>query len=348
MKVLITGMAGFIGYHTAKRFLDEGYEVVGLDCINDYYDTKLKYDKLKLLGLTGNTYGIREDSTTTESLSFYNADLSDRDLIINLVKEIKADYVINLAAQAGVRYQYQNAYAYGDSNLTGFVNLLESLRENMPKHFVYASSSSVYGLNESQPFKETDPVNHPASLYAASKRSNELIAHSYSNLFKMPTSGLRFFTVYGPWGRPDMFMYLLANSITKGETIKFFQKNGLSLWRDYTFVSDIVEGIYQLTLKPAQGMEKLVSSDPSSSDAPYQVYNIGRGEPIENLIVLQEIEKQLGKKAIIEYVEAPNTEVYKTWADTTKLVKTIGYKPQVDIKDGITEFVNWFKGYNNL
>lgn len=337
MKIFITGTAGFIGYHVTKRLIKEGHNVVAIDCINDYYDPEVKYRRLETLGINRKTF-----KSADPKLTFYREDINDQ-IVNKLFSTEKFDVAINLAAQAGVRYQFENPMAYVHSNMSGFVNIMEAIRAFPVKHFIYASSSSVYGMNTESVFREDKPVDHPSSLYAASKRANELIAHTYSNLFGIPTTGLRFFTVYGPWGRPDMFMYKLANSVTYRNKLQVYLKNGKSLWRDYTFVEDVVEGIIRLINKPAQTESDI--KKPNHSTVPFKVYNIGKGKPDKNNDVIKEIEKNIGKKANLEYVDAPKTEVFKTYASTKALEAAIGYKPKVMLKEGIRRFIEWYKEY---
>ena len=334
-KIFVTGTAGFIGYHLTKRLLSEGHEVVALDCINDTYDVRIKYARLNDLGIF-----LDKGITTANGLTFHKGFLQDRELMEKIFTENKFDYVVNLAAIAGLRYQFENAYGYVDSNLTGFVTLMETLRHHPVEHLVFASSSSVYGVNEYKMFKETDPVDHPASLYAATKRANELMAHSYSKLFEIPSTGLRFFNVYGTWGRPDGFMNKLADSIVNGTPMQIYEKEGKSLWRDYTYVSDIVEGIVRLLPHLPVGGSL---SEPNTSTYPFEVFNIGHGSPVENAEVIKIMEEYLGKKGNLEYIEAPKTEVYKSCASTELLEKAIGYKPIVSVKEGAVNVAKWYK-----
>ena len=322
--ILITGAAGFIGCETSLKLLDQGYKVVGLDNLNDYYDPALKIQRLNRL---------KEHSQFT----FYQTDIADLAPLQDIFKNEQPHYVINLAAQAGVRYSLENPHSYAQSNMVGFVNILECCRDLIEqgktfKHLVYASSSSVYGGNEKVPFEETDEVCDPRSLYAASKRANELMAHTYANLFKLPCSGLRFFTVYGPWGRPDMSPMLFAKNILDGKPIKVF--NHGDLWRDFTFVGDIVEGVTRLTFHPATG------------DIPAEIYNIGNSKPVQLLEYIQTMEKVLGKEAILDLQDWPATEVYKTYASTEKLKKAVGYQPNTNLEDGLRQFAEWYKGYH--
>lgn len=321
--VLITGAAGFIGCETSLNLLKQGYEVIGIDNINDYYDPTLKYERLERL--------------EHKNFKFYKEDISNFKSLKSIFEKHKPHYVINLAAQAGVRYSLENPHSYAESNLVGFVNILECcryLKESNKefKHLVYASSSSVYGGNEKVPFEETDEVCDPRSLYAASKRSNELMAHTYASLFKIPCSGLRFFTVYGPWGRPDMSPMLFAKNILDGQPIKVF--NHGDLWRDFTYIGDIVEGVVRLTFHQAKG------------DIPAEIYNIGNSQPIQLLEYIQTMEKVLNKKAILDLQDWPATEVYKTYACTKKLKKAVGYQPNTCLEDGLNKFAKWYKEYH--
>jgi len=348
MKILVTGTAGFIGYHLAKRLLQEGHEVTGIDSINDYYDVKLKYDRLADSGI--NQADIQSNkpvaSNTNKNYRFIKMKLEDRDFMMSLFREEKFDRVCNLAAQAGVRYSLTNPYAYIDSNITGFIHLLEACRHNAIKHLVYASSSSVYGINEKIPFSEKDNVDHPISLYAATKKSNELMAHTYSHLFGLPVTGLRFFTVYGPWGRPDMALFIFTKSILEGKPVQVFNHGDME--RDFTYVDDIVEGIYRtLTQPPPQGNELWDGRDPdpSSSIAPYKIYNIGNSHPVKLMDFIHAIEHQLGKKATIEFRPMQPGDVGKTWADVSGLQDDLGYRPRISVEQGIREFVGWYRGY---
>jgi len=331
MRILVTGTAGFIGFHVAKKLLERGNEVVGLDNINDYYDVRLKYGRLAETGIVENEieYGKLVRSTTLPDYRFIKLNLDDRENIQKLFAEEKFDVVCNLAAQAGVRYSIENPYAYIDSNIVGFMNILECCRHNSIKHFVYASSSSVYGLNTKVPFSEDDKVDSPISLYAATKKSNELMAHTYSHLYHLPTTGLRFFTVYGPWGRPDMAPMLFAKAISEGTQIKVFNNGDLS--RDFTYIDDIVEGVM-----------RVIESIPVDEDN-YKIYNIGCSTPVKLMDFIQTMEEALSKKAIKIMMPMQNGDVYQTYADTTKLEEEFGYKPKVVLFDGIKNFIEWFK-----
>ena len=335
MTILVTGAAGFIGYHTCQHLLQRGDKVVGIDNINDYYDVSLKYARLKQL----------EQSENSRNFEFRKLDLVDRDGLTALFKEFKFEKVVNLAAQAGVRYAAINPYAYVDSNIVGFVNILECCRHNNVAHLVYASSSSVYGANESLPFSEHDNVDHPLSLYAASKKANELMAHTYSNLYGLPTTGLRFFTVYGPWGRPDMALFLFARNILAGEPIDVF--NFGKHKRDFTYVTDIVEGIVRVLDHNAESDPSWsgASPDPATSKAPWRVYNIGNNSPVDLMDYIETLEKRLGKQAEKNFKPLQPGDVPDTYADVTALVNDLGYKPSTSVEEGIGHFVDWYQEY---
>jgi UDP-glucuronate 4-epimerase len=332
MKILVTGAAGFIGFHLTKRLLDKGYHVLGIDNLNSYYDVSLKMDRLKLL--EGNLH-----------FEFQPLDLAEASKINQLFTEHEIPIVINLAAQAGVRYSLSNPHAYIDSNLLGFMNILEACRHYSVKHLIYASSSSVYGANRKIPFSTHDAVDHPVSLYAASKKANELMAHTYSHLFRIPTTGLRFFTVYGPWGRPDMAYYSFTQKILEGKTIQVFNHGDMK--RDFTYIDDIVEGIIRLLDKPPAPEPHWdpVHPDPSSSSAPYKVYNIGNHQPVLLLDFISTLEKLLGRKADIEFLPMQPGDVKETYADIADLQAAIGFSPSTSIEEGLTHFVNWYKDY---
>lgn len=330
MKILVTGAAGFIGYHTVRYLAERGDEVVGLDNINDYYDPELKYSRLAHTGIQKNKIEYNEiiESDYYPNYHFVNLDLENRQGLQELFDKEKFDRVCNLAAQAGVRYSIENPYAYIDSNIVGFINLLECCRHNFVGHFVYASSSSVYGLNSKVPYSETDKVDQPVSLYAATKKANELMAHVYSKLYGIPTTGLRFFTVYGPWGRPDMAPMLFTKSILKGEAIKVFNKG--DLYRDFTYIDDIVEGLI-----------RVIDHIPTT-EIPYEIYNIGCSNPVKLLDFIQILEETLGKKAILQMHSMQAGDVYQTYADTTSLEKKFDYKPAISLNLGIKKFINWY------
>jgi UDP-glucuronate 4-epimerase len=334
MNILVTGAAGFIGFHLTRRLLAEGFHVIGIDNMNDYYDVQLKKDRLKLL--EGNAH-----------FEYYQLDLSDRDRLYQLFEDKSIPIVINLAAQAGVRFSLSNPHSYVTSNLVGFVNILEVCRHYSVGHLIYASSSSVYGANILIPFSTKHSVDHPVSLYAASKKANELMAHTYSHLFQIPTTGLRFFTVYGPWGRPDMAYYSFTKDIIEENTIKVF--NNGDMRRDFTYIDDIVEGIVRLLVQPPKYNSEWdrVNPDPSSSYAPYKVYNIGNNNPVRLMDFINVLEKLIGKKAKMEFLPMQAGDVKETYADITDLNKDVGFYPTTSIEDGLAQFVNWYKLYSN-
>lgn len=333
MNILVTGAAGFIGFHLTKRLLALDNKVIGVDNINDYYDVILKNNRLKIL----------EENT---DFIFHKMDLSNKEKLNQLFKDRTIDIVINLAAQAGVRYSIENPDSYVNSNLVGFVNILEVCRHNNVKHLIYASSSSVYGANTKIPFSTKDPVDHPVSLYAATKKSNELMAHTYSHLYNIPTTGLRFFTVYGPWGRPDMAYYSFTKNIIEEKTIKVF--NNGDMRRDFTYIDDIVEGIVRLLDKPPVhniGWDR-ANPDSSSSYAPYKIYNIGNNKPIKLMDFINTLEKLIGKKAKVEFLPMQPGDVKETYADIADLHADVGFHPSTTIEEGLAHFVNWYKKYN--
>jgi len=336
MKVLVTGAAGFIGYHLTQRLLTENYTVVGLDNINDYYSQDLKYGRLAELGVEREEIEKTDwvvQSASNEGFSFLKCDLSDREGVMSLFEDEDFDVVINLAAQAGVRYSIDNPHAYTSSNVEGFLNILEGCRHHELDHLIFASSSSVYGSNKEMPFKTSDQVDHPVSLYAATKKANELMAHTYSHLYGFPTTGLRFFTVYGPWGRPDMAYFKFANLMTDGNKIDVYNHGKMA--RDFTYIDDIVESIVRLIPKP-----------PKSDDTvPYQLFNIGNGSPVNLLEFIEILEKNLGITAEKNMMPIQPGDVEKTWADVDDLFEYIDYRPQVGIEEGIEKFVEWYKGY---
>ena len=335
MNILVTGAAGFIGFHLCLALLKKGHKIVGLDNINSYYDTKLKEDRISILKKDNN-------------FSFIKADLSDKNAINKAFDETNFDRVINLGAQAGVRYSLQNPDAYINSNIVGFLNILEACRYHKTAHLVYASSSSVYGMNTSMPFSVHDNVDHPVSLYAATKKSNELMAHTYSHLFGLPTTGLRFFTVYGPWGRPDMAPFLFTKAILEGKPIKVF--NNGQMKRDFTYIDDIVEGVVRVAdLIPQPNAEyDCAKSDPSTSKAPYKIYNIGNNQPIELLKFIETIEEKTGKKAEKIFMPMQAGDVVATYADVSDLMKDTGFSPSTPLKVGIGKFVDWYRDYYKI
>jgi len=328
MKYLVTGAAGFIGNFVAERLCNEGHEVVGLDNLNDYYDPNLKLARLKRI-------------EHLDNFTFIKMDLADREGIANLFTEEKFDRVIHLAAQAGVRYSIENPMAYIDSNVVGFATILEGCRHNNVKHLVYASSSSVYGANKKIPFSTDDNVDHPVSLYAATKKSNELMAHTYSHLYGLPTTGLRFFTVYGPWGRPDMAPFLFTDAIANERSINVF--NNGKMQRDFTYIDDIVEGV----LRIQDVIPKATEATNENGSPLYKIYNIGNNQPVELEQFINCIEKALEKKAIKNYMPMQDGDVVRTYADVSDLEKTTQFKPQTELQNGINKFVAWFNDYNS-
>lgn len=350
MKILVTGSAGFIGFHLAKKLIEYGSEVIGLDIINNYYDIKIKYGRLKELGISEDkiTYGKLINSFKYKNFKFIKLKLEDYDNLNCLFADVRFDAVCNLAAQAGVRYSLTNPNAYIESNIVGFINVLEACRHNNVNNLAYASSSSVYGLNKSYPFSTSDNVDHPISLYAASKKSNELMAHTYSHLYKIQTTGLRFFTVYGPWGRPDMALYLFTKSIIDQQPIDVF--NNGEMLRDFTYIDDIVEALKRVILKPAIANPDWngLISDPSSSSAPYKIYNIGNNNPVRLMDFINAIEKACDRKAIINYKPLQPGDVPATYANVDDLYKNIAFKPNTSIEDGVKKFVNWYKAFFDI
>lgn len=347
MKILVTGSAGFIGFFLTKKLLERGDEVVGLDNINEYYDVNLKYARLAENGIDKAAIEWNKEvkSHKYANYRFIKLNLEDKREILRLFKKEKFDRVAHLAAQAGVRYSITNPDVYLQSNITGFHNILEACRLNKTGHLVYASSSSVYGLNEQMPFSVTHCTNHPVSLYAATKKSNELMAHVYSYLFDLPTTGLRFFTVYGPWGRPDMAYFLFADAIMKEQPIIVF--NDGKMKRDFTYIDDIVEGITHVLDEPAKPAPAWngLNPDPSCSPAPYRLYNIGNDNPVELMDFIREIEKNCDKKAKIEMKEQERSDVLTTWADVNELVTNFCYKPTTTIQTGLNKFITWFREF---
>ena len=331
-KVLITGAAGFIGFHLTRKLSTMGYQVVGIDNLNDYYDVRLKEDRLVLL---------RE----IDDFSFHKIDLEEKSRIDELFAAEKFDYAINLAAQAGVRYSLENPYAYINANVTGFLNILEACRHHPVKHLVYASSSSVYGANTQMPFSTHHTVDHPVSLYAATKKSNELMAHTYAHLYGIPSTGLRFFTVYGPYGRPDMALFLFTKAILDGEPIKVF--NNGEMRRDFTYVGDIVEGVARLLPHVAAPNPEWSSNDPdtASSYAPYRVFNIGNNNPVKLMDFVEAIEESLGMEAKKDFMPLQDGDVPATYADVEDLMQAVEFKPDTDLRVGVQRFVDWYREY---
>lgn len=332
MNILVTGAAGFIGFHVARRLLARGDTVVGFDNLNPYYDPQLKRDRLTLL-------------VNEPRFRFIEGDLADREAMPRIFTEGRFDRVVHLAAQAGVRYSLQNPHAYVDSNLTGFVNILEGCRHAGVEHLVYASSSSVYGANTTMPFSVHHNVDHPVSLYAATKKANELLAHSYSHLFRIPTTGLRFFTVYGPWGRPDMALFLFTRAILAGQPIDVFNEGRMK--RDFTYIDDIAEGVIRVLDRPAPPNPHWTGSDPDpgSSAAPWRIYNIGNNQPVELLELIETLENALGKKAIRNLLPMQPGDVPATYADIDDLARDTGFRPATPLATGVGEFVKWYLGY---
>ncbi|WP_429145192.1 NAD-dependent epimerase [Aeromonas rivipollensis] len=329
MKYLVTGAAGFIGFHVAQRLCRDGHQVVGLDNLNDYYEVSLKEARLALL-------------LPLPGFRFERMDLADRATMAALFARERFDRVIHLGAQAGVRYSLDNPFAYADSNLNGTLAVLEGCRHHEVRHLVYASSSSVYGLNEQMPFKTSDGVDHPVSLYAASKKANELMAHSYSHLYGLPTTGLRFFTVYGPWGRPDMALFKFVRAILNGEPIDIYNQGQLS--RDFTHIDDIVEGVIRVADRPPQG-DPAWQGAADTSPAPYRLFNIGHGSPVRLMDFVEAIEAALGKRAIRNLLPMQAGDVQATWADTQALFDATGYRAGVGLEEGVASFVDWYRAY---
>jgi UDP-glucuronate 4-epimerase len=360
-KILITGTAGFIGFHLANKLMAAGHTITGIDNINDYYDPQLKYDRLRASGFninpdtrTPKESGGEAEATgdnllgvtsTKGNYRFCQIDLADKAALMQLFEAGNFDYVVNLAAQAGVRYSLTNPQAYVEANITGFLNVLEACRTYPVKHLVYASSSSVYGKNREMPFSVNHNVDHPVSLYAASKKSNELMAHTYSHLFGFPATGLRFFTVYGPWGRPDMALFLFTRAMIAGEPIKVFNEG--NMMRDFTYVDDIVEGIIRVMERPATANPTWDSRqpDPATSNIPHRVYNIGRGQPVKLMDFIAALENALGITAEKEMMPMQAGDVPATWAETAALENDTGYKPTTPVTEGIKQFVTWYKAY---
>ena len=333
MKFLVTGAAGFIGFHTSQRLLAAGHEVVSIDNMNDYYDVTLKQSRLDLL--------------QSPLFSFHKIDLADRESMAQLFASEKFDRVIHLAAQAGVRYSLENPHAYADANLIGYLNILEGCRHHKVQHLLYASSSSVYGLNRKMPFSTDDSVDHPVSLYAATKKANELMAHTYSHLYGIPTTGLRFFTVYGPWGRPDMALFKFTKAMLEGKSIDVYNYGKMK--RDFTYIDDIVEAIVRVqdVIPQADPEWTVENGSPATSSAPYRIYNIGNSSPVELMDYITALEEAMGMEAEKNMMPIQPGDVLETSADTKPLYDLVGFKPQTSVKDGVKKFVEWYKAYYN-
>ena len=350
MRILITGTAGFIGFHLTNLLTSLGHDVTGIDKINDYYDVNLKYNRLRFCGIdaSNSTEGKVINSSVIKNYRFVRMSLEDKEGITRVFKDAAPEVVINLAAQAGVRYSITNPDTYISSNVQGFLNILEACRHFPVKHLLYASSSSVYGLNTSMPFSVDDSVDHPISLYAASKKANELMAHTYSHLYGIPTTGLRFFTVYGPWGRPDMALFIFAKAILEGKPIQVF--NFGKMERDFTYVDDIVGGIEKMINRPPvpNTEESPKELKASASSAPYKLYNIGNNSPVQLMDFIKAIEEATGKKAIMEMMPIQPGDVAKTWAGVQGLMDDFGYRPASDVKTGIGNFIAWYREYYKI
>jgi len=334
MNAVVTGCAGFIGFHVTKRLINEGIKVIGIDNLNNYYDVNLKKNRLN---------NLQTISSEKNLFDFYNYDLIDYDNILALFSKFNPKICINLAAQAGVRYSIENPKSYIKSNIEGFGNILECCRHNKVEHLIYASSSSVYGGNTELPFQEKKGADHPVSLYGATKKANELMAHSYSHLYGIPTTGLRFFTVYGPWGRPDMALFLFTKAMIENKPIKLFNKGQMT--RDFTYIDDIVESIYRLIYKPGKGESNFDCSDPSNSWAPYKVFNIGNSNPVQLMSYVKALENSLNIKAKYEFLPMQPGDVISTSADTNALEKWVGFKPSTSVENGVANFVDWYKNF---
>lgn len=336
MKVLVTGAAGFIGFHASRKLLARGDAVVGFDCVNDYYDPALKEARLRFLA---------DEEKGQGAWTFVRADLADRDALTRVFSEHRFDRVIHLGAQAGVRYSLSHPEAYVQSNIMGFTNILEACRRHGVAHLTYASTSSVYGATTKMPFSEHGGADHPIQFYAATKRANELMAHAYSHLFRLPTTGLRFFTVYGPWGRPDMAFFLFTKNILEGKPIKLFNHGHHS--RDFTYVDDIVEGVVRASDRPAEPNPAWSGDapDPASSSAPFRIYNIGNSKPVALLDYVAAIEKAAGRESVREYLPMQPGDAPDTWADVTDLERDTGYRPSVPVEEGVARFVAWYRSY---
>jgi UDP-glucuronate 4-epimerase len=347
MKILVTGSAGFIGFHLVNFLINRGDEVIGIDNINDYYDVNLKYGRLEETGIDKSQIidGILLKSTKFNNYHFIKGDITDMVLLKELFAPNNFDAVCNLAAQAGVRYSLSNPKAYLDSNVVGFLNILECCRKYHIKHLVYASSSSVYGLNEEMPFTTSQNVNHPVSLYAASKKSNELMAHTYSHLFNIPTTGLRIFTVYGPWGRPDMALFIFTKNILENKSIEVYNQGNMK--RDFTYIDDIIDGVIRTIDNPAEIDPNWsgLKPDPSTSKVPYKIFNIGRGQSVSLMDFIMEIERNIGFQGRKEFLPLQSGDVLETWADVEEMKKTLGYNPKISVPEGVKKFISWYQTF---
>jgi len=349
MNILVTGTAGFIGFHVVNRLLNDSHTVIGIDAINDYYDVQLKLDRLVYAGIKSSAFDLNKKYISADTpYTFYKLNLEEKESLEKIFQNHNIEIVIHLAAQAGVRYSIENPDAYIQSNIVAFANILECCRHHNIQHLVYASSSSVYGLNDEIPFSAHQNVDHPISLYAASKKSNELMAHVYSHLFQLPTTGLRFFTVYGPWGRPDMALFLFTKAIVENKPIKVF--NNGNMQRDFTYIDDIVEGVVRVmhTIPKENDQWKVSTSNASQSSAPYKIYNIGNSKPVQLMHFIEAIENELGKKAIKEFLPMQPGDVPATFADVSDLVHDTGYKPSTSVEEGVRKFIQWYRKYYNV
>jgi UDP-glucuronate 4-epimerase len=350
MTIILTGAAGFIGFHITNALLNKGFKVIGIDNFNDYYEVSLKYARVNKLGIRVEEKQVTHTyhSDIYPDFTFVEGDITNEFFIKNIFEKYKPSIVCHLAAQAGVRYSLENPRAYADTNLMGFFNVLDAARESGVEHFIYASSSSVYGLNDKFPLEESDPVNHPISLYAATKRSNELMAHAYSHLYNLPTTGLRFFTVYGPWGRPDMALIKFTKAIYEGSVISLYNEG--NMMRDFTYIDDVIAALYAIISKPFQDDVhiKRTATSPDTSSAPFEILNIGNAAPVKMLDYINALEEAIGKKAKIQLLPNELCELTTTWADSSKLAKRYQVVPGTPLEVGIKHFVEWYKSYYKI